>query len=83
MADCKETLKELETYLDAELPDDRVSEILGHLNECVDCQGAYEFHAELKAIIRFKAQNDALPEGFINRLVSCFGEDMLADDESK
>lgn len=80
MADCKETLKELETYLDAELADERVSEILGHLNECVDCQGAYEFHAELREIIRFKAQSDALPEGFLTRLANCFGEDVLPDD---
>ena len=82
MADCTETLKELERYLDAELADERVSEIMGHLTECVDCQGAYEFHAELKAIIRFKAQNEALPEGFLTRLANCFGDDVLADDEA-
>jgi mycothiol system anti-sigma-R factor len=81
MADCTETLKELETYLDAELADERVSEIMSHLTECVDCQGAYEFHAELKAIIRFKAQNEALPEGFLTRLANCFGEDVLPTDK--
>ncbi len=82
MADCTETLKELQTFLDAELPDERVTEILSHLGECVDCQGAYEFHAELKEIIRFKAQNDALPDGFLTRLANCFGDEVLPDGEA-
>lgn len=77
MTDCKETLQELETYLDSELPHPRVSEIMGHLTTCRDCQGAYEFHAELRTIIRLKAQSDALPDGFIGRLANCFGDHVL------
>jgi mycothiol system anti-sigma-R factor len=80
MPNCQETLKELETFLDTELPDARVSEIMSHLTECVDCQGAYEFHAELREIIRFKAQKEDLPEGFLARLVNCFGEDVLPEE---
>lgn len=80
MPDCQETLKELETFLDTELADDRVSEIMSHLSECVDCQGAYEFHAELREIIRFKAQKEALPEGFLERLANCFGDEVVPED---
>ena len=80
MADCQETLNELERYLDSELSDVRVSEIIGHLKGCTDCQGAYEFHAELRTVIKTKAQNEELPEGFLVRLAECLGDDVLGTD---
>ena len=83
MADCKETLRELESFLDSELSDDRVAEIIGHLKGCTDCQGAYEFHAELRTVIKTKAQNDELPDGFLDRLTSCFGDDVMGDAEAR
>ena len=43
-----------------------------HLTGCTDCQGAYEFHAELRTIVRVKAKRDHLPEGFTDRLLACF-----------
>ncbi|MEY3805586.1 MAG: anti-sigma factor [Actinomycetota bacterium] len=80
MADCQETLKELERFLDSELPKDRSEQILSHLKICSDCQGAFEFHAELRAAIRTKAQKDELPEGFLDRLKGCFGDEILGQD---
>lgn len=77
MADCNETLKELERFLDSELPAERVSEIIGHLKGCTDCQGAYEFHAELRTTIRIKALRDELPDGFLDRLANCLGDDLM------
>ena len=44
MADCKETLNELEPYIDGELSTDAKEHIHGHLDGCVDCQQAFEFH---------------------------------------
>jgi mycothiol system anti-sigma-R factor len=79
MANCQETLNEMYAYLDAELAADRATEIIGHLKVCTDCQSAYEFHAEFKTIIRVKAQNDELSEGFLDRLRECFGDDALND----
>lgn len=79
MADCKETLRELESFLDSELSDTRVAEIIAHLKGCTDCQGAYEFQAELRTIIKTKAQNEELPEGFLDRLATCFGDDVMGD----
>ena len=73
MPNCQETLKELELFLDSELPKARVEEIMVHLAGCTDCQGAYEFHAELRTIVRAKAKRDHLPEGFTDRLLACFG----------
>ena len=73
MPNCQETLKELELFLDSELPKVRVEEIMVHLTGCTDCQGAYEFHAELRTIVRAKAKRDHLPDGFTDRLLACFG----------
>lgn len=75
MPNCQETLKELELFLDSELPKARVEEIMVHLTGCTDCQGAYEFHAELRTIVRAKAKRDHLPDGFTDRLLACFGSE--------
>ena len=72
MPNCQETLKELELFLDSELPKARVEEIMVHLTGCTDCQGAFEFHAELRTIVRTKAKRDLLPDGFTERLLACF-----------
>ena len=73
MPNCQETLKELELFLDSELPSTRIEEIMAHLTGCTDCQGTYEFHAELRTIVRTKAKRDHLPDGFTDRLLACFG----------
>jgi predicted anti-sigma-YlaC factor YlaD len=80
MADCQETLQELERYLDSELPPGRSEVILSHLKVCSDCQGAFEFHAELRIAIRTKATKDELSEGFLERLQGCFGDEILGQD---
>lgn len=80
MADCQETLKELERFLDSELPEGKAAQVIEHLKVCVDCQGAFEFHAELRQAIKRKAQQDELPDGFLDRLKSCFGDEILGQD---
>jgi mycothiol system anti-sigma-R factor len=72
MPNCQETLNELELFLDSELPNARIEQIMAHLTGCTDCQGAFEFHAELRSIVRTKAKGDHLPEGFTDRLLACF-----------
>ena len=72
MPNCQETLKELELFLDSELPNARIEEIMAHLTGCTDCPGAYAFHAELRTIVRTKAKRDHLPDGFTDRLLACF-----------
>ena len=79
MADCKETLNELEPYIAGELSADAMEHIHTHLDGCVDCQQAFEFHLELKAAIRRKVNNDELPNGLLMRLESCFNEDFDGD----
>ena len=45
MADCNETLKELDRFLDNELASEAISDLSVHLEGCVDCQQTFEFHA--------------------------------------
>ena len=80
MADCQETLNELESYLDSELSEGRANEIITHLKGCTDCQGAYEFHADLRTAIKTKATKEELPDGFLDRLRDCLGDDVLGNN---
>lgn len=72
MADCNETLKELELFLDGELSPAEFEDIRSHLGDCPDCHEAFDFHAELKAIIARKCRSDELPPGLMARIEECF-----------
>ena len=54
MANCNETIRELDAFLDGELPDDVRDHIHLHLDSCMDCLQAFDFQAELKLAIRRK-----------------------------
>lgn len=75
MADCNETLRELETFLDDELTDDNRRAIHAHLEGCVDCLQAFDFHAELREVIAEKCRDEELPGGLLDKLRHCFGAD--------
>lgn len=72
MTDCNETLRELETFLDDELSDENRHVIRSHLEACPDCFQAFDFHAELKAVISQKCQSEELPPGLADRIRACF-----------
>ncbi len=73
MADCNETLRELERFLDHELPPTAKHAIDQHLDGCLDCLQAFDFHAELKAVIATKCRGEAVPDGLLAKIESCFG----------
>jgi len=81
MADCRETIRDLETFLDGELTPEMHEAINGHLAECLDCLGAVEFHHGLREIIREKCRNDEIPADFVARLESCLNEDFDGDGQ--
>ena len=81
MADCNETLRELETFLDGELTEDAREAIQSHLGGCMDCLQAFDFHAELKTVIAEKCRNDEMPPGLMSRIEQCFGEDIDGDGQ--
>jgi mycothiol system anti-sigma-R factor len=76
--DCQGTLDELERFLDQELPSARRDEVMDHLRRCTDCQQAFDFHGELKRVVREKAQKDELPPQLMDKILGCFGEEWLA-----
>ena len=61
------------------------SEVLGemmeHLNQCVDCQQAFEFHAELRAVVKKAAGDEPLPDSLLGRIKQCFGTDLTVDTD--
>ena len=76
MADCNETLRELEAFLDNELGGGTVAAVRAHLSGCLDCLQAFDFHAELKAVVAQKCRSDEMPPGLVERIQRCFGDDV-------
>lgn len=83
MADCNETLRELERFLDSELATEKLAHLSTHLDGCVDCQQAFEFHAELRLIVQQAAHHEPLPECLIDRIKECFGTDLSDDSDTR
>lgn len=74
-ADCEETIGRLYTYLDGELTDERRIEIQRHLDDCSPCLKAYDFEAELRAVIAQRCQ-EKVPDSLLERVRRA-----LADEE--
>lgn len=79
MADCNETIRELERFLDDELTHETRHAIRTHLDGCMDCLQAFDFHAELKQIVAAKCNSDEMPPGLLSRIEQCFGTDFDGD----
>ena len=60
-ADCNDTMREMEAFLDGELTDESRSVIQHHLDTCQPCAEPYDFEAELRMVIRRKCQ-EQVPE---------------------
>jgi anti-sigma factor (TIGR02949 family) len=72
MADCEDTLRELQLFLAKELSPRTQTAISSHLDGCTDCLQAFDFHAELKSVIARKAREQTMPEGLMARIQQCF-----------
>lgn len=79
MPDCNETIRELDTFLDGELSEQTRHAIGLHLDGCVDCLQAFDFHAELKAVIARKCNSDEMPPGLLAKIELCFETGFDAD----
>ena len=77
--DCHATLRELDVFLDDEMPSDAREQIRHHLDDCPECTNAFDFHAELKSIVRAKCNNDEMPRGLLERIEQCFQTDIDGD----
>ena len=81
MADCNETLRELEQFLDDELSDDgpRGDPRPPRRVRPTACE-AFDFHAELRMVIAAKCRNDELPPGLLARSSSASATTQPAPD---
>lgn len=79
--DCAATLRELEVFLDDEMPADARRTITHHLDDCPDCLRAFDFHAELKIVIAKKCHNDEMPADLLARIEQCFSTDFDGDSQ--
>ena len=61
------------------LTEDALLSIRAHLEDCPDCYQAFDFQAELKAVIAAKCQRDELPPGLLGRIEQCFQTDLDGD----
>ena len=73
MADCEETLRELELFLDGEMSAREFEHVRHHLEECLECLQIFDFHAELRTVIRSKCREQKMPPGLLARIEECFG----------
>jgi anti-sigma factor (TIGR02949 family) len=77
--DCAATLRELDVFLDDEMPTSARESIRHHLECCPDCHSAFDFHAELKIVVQAKCNNDEMPPGLLARIERCFDTDLDGD----
>jgi mycothiol system anti-sigma-R factor len=70
---CREAIDTLYHFLDGELTLQRRQEIAVHLDECAPCLDAFDFEAELKAVIARKCR-DQVPEALRQRIRRALSE---------
>jgi mycothiol system anti-sigma-R factor len=64
---CQEAIATLYSFLDGELTADRRLQIQHHLDECGPCFHAFDFEADLKALVALKCR-DVVPETLRRRV---------------
>jgi anti-sigma factor (TIGR02949 family) len=67
--DCDQVLRDLEAFIDGELPRGRAMVIAEHLATCSPCFGRGEFRRRVQVIIRSKCGGSAdLPPDLVERV---------------
>jgi mycothiol system anti-sigma-R factor len=66
--ECRETLRELERYVDGECLRELTVQVESHLAGCTDCTDHAEFQRHLKLMIHTKCSGEELPEGLAERI---------------
>lgn len=75
---CQDALHTLYHYLDGELTEERRQAIKRHLNECQPCLHAFDFEAELKAVVARSCQ-DQVPGHLRSRIAQALAEASESD----
>lgn len=70
---CDDAVERLYEYLDGELDGATVTRIEVHLRRCSPCLEAYDFHEELRQVIRSKCA-ESMPPEVRARLLAMFSD---------
>jgi mycothiol system anti-sigma-R factor len=65
---CRETLREIERYVDGECLRELTVQVEEHLAGCTDCHDHVEFRRQVKLVVSKKCGGDQLPDGLLDRL---------------
>lgn len=71
-SDCNDSLRELYTFLDGELTDDKRTTITRHIDECSPCLEAFDFEAELRSVIARQCHEE-VPASLRRRIADSLG----------
>jgi mycothiol system anti-sigma-R factor len=74
--ECRKVIVQLYEFLDAELTEERREQVRDHLDHCGSCLEAFEFEAELRAVIVSRAK-EQVPPSLLQRLAK------LIEDEAR
>lgn len=66
---CSDAVEWLHHFLDGELDDVRMSDVRAHLDTCLSCLEAFDFEAELRALVARKCR-DTVPDAVRIRIVT-------------
>ncbi len=72
--DCSETVHELHFFLDGEITEEKRQRIQTHLDDCPPCLQAFDFEAELRAVIADKLKVD-VPDYLAARIRAAIAAD--------
>ncbi len=72
--DCDEAVRQLYSYLDGELTEERRLQISVHLDRCGPCAEATDFEGELRAVIASRCR-DHVPEDLLARIAQAIDEE--------
>ncbi len=78
LVDCAESVRELYTFLDGELTEERRTAIRGHLEGCPDCYGGFDFEFELRQVVSASCREE-VPPALLSRVATAL--DKLMRDE--
>jgi mycothiol system anti-sigma-R factor len=72
--ECRKVITQLYEFLDSELTDDRRERVRQHLDHCGSCLEAFEFEAELRAVI-VSHSKEQVPESLMRKLAMLIEEE--------
>jgi mycothiol system anti-sigma-R factor len=65
---CRDCLRNLDTYVDRELTDTELEEVRQHLADCPPCEDLYELRAGIKRLVKVCCDEGVAPEHLRSKL---------------